>query len=420
MAENLTISGEKQAFDLRSALTVSRLNVAVALVAALISWRRVATISLPATWQADFQYFWQAAQMWASGRSPYLADYVENGAATFALFVNPFFYPPNILPLISPLAALAPHDAASLLFMLSAASVFALSIMLSRQARRLHARMPVEYLFIILICVMSFYMRPFLKVAMYGQITILLALGFAAFLIGRHHGRGALVAIGLVALLVKPQFGLPVAVFALMQASTRAPALIAIAVTGVFAALGLMVGNPIENFAAFLNNIATYSHLPENQAGTSGGLNQLYILLSIELPLVVRVGVALAPAFFLARIAKSDHGAYAAACAALVWACIALPTHSTDFVILIPALVCLFLPTPFSVRAAIGVGFLLLGRSWDIALRLAAPGQDHAEIVGFVHSAGLIALFAGLCATAWSSANLHATAGRKTWSAVRG
>ncbi len=398
MAENLSISERRGAFDLKSAFSVPRLNAAVALIAVLISWRRVATNSLPATWQADFQYFWQAARMWTSGRSPYLADYVQDGAATFALFANPFFYPPNLLPFVSPLAAMAPHDAASALFTLSVIAVFALSFLLSRLARDMGAAIPATYVFIILICVMSIYMRPFLRVAMYGQITILLTFGFAAFLIGQYYGRRALVAIGLIALLVKPQFGLPLAFYALARSSTRTPALIAAAVTGALAALGLSIGNPVENFASFLSNIATYSHLPENRAGTSGGLNQLYDAFGVDVPLALRVLVAVAPAIAFARFVKDDKTAFAGACASVAWGFVALPTHSTDFVILIPALLCCFLHVPLSVRALLAAAFILLGRSWNIAANLTPPGGDHAELVGFVHSAGLAALMIGLCA----------------------
>ncbi|MEO1136385.1 MAG: glycosyltransferase 87 family protein [Pseudomonadota bacterium] len=376
---------------------VGPINLAFAVFAALIWLWQAARASTELNLLGDFVYFWQAGHMWAMGQSPYLADYISSGAERFSIFTNPFFYPPNTLPFLSLMAPLSPRAAANALTLLSVASMFGVITLITQSSRVLNARLSMTYVFIILILFVSLYMRPSIRIIMYGQITWILALGCAAFIYGMLSQRRVLTTAGLVLLLLKPQFGLPALVFALMQATTRTSAITAIIATGVFGVIGLSVGDPIENLRQLLQNVSIYSSLPENNAMTSGGLNQLFSMFSYSPPKLAQIAIALAPAAVLARYARGQAAAPAGACAALCWAFFALPSHSTDFILLLPAAAYLFSSAPLSARIMIGVAFVILGRSWNLVDIVNPPGFDQAVSAGFIHTIGFALLMAGLC-----------------------
>lgn len=384
-----------------SVLSISSLNLAVAIGAVLIIWRQAASASADLILLSDFKYFWQAGHMWAAGQSPYLPDYITEGAKNFGDFANPFFYPPNALPFLSLAAPFSPRDVANGLTLISLACLFGVTGLITQASKRISTRIPPVYIFIILIIFAAFYMRPSIRVLMYGQITWVLALGFAAYFYGLFEKRNICMAIGLTILLLKPQFGLPVLAFALIRPESRLPALTAGAATGFLGVAGLLTGDPVENARQLLLNISVYSSLPENNPAASGGLNQLYNFIKVDPPKVVQLLIALAPVVILARYARRQAAAGAAACAALVCGFLAFPTHSTDFILLLPAALYLLSSAPLWTRGAIGLAFLLLGRSWSLADFITPPHLDHAITVGHIHTIGLVLLFTGLCRAAF-------------------
>lgn len=391
------LSGELRGF-VGAPLSTARVNLAIALFAMGIWWARVVSASANTAPIGDFPYFWIAARRWAERASAYTADYIAAGAARFEHFINPFFYPPQTPPLLSPLGLLPPDQAVLTLSLFSVAAALIISAMLARDGARYAPKIGPIYIFIILMLFLSVYMRPAIRVVIYGQITLLIALGFLAFLKGQQKDQRALSVLGLTALLIKPQFGIPIAIFAFLRQPTRAATLWAGAATAALVGLGLAYGHPIENLKLFIENISLYSSLPENRSGISGGLSLLYEMTGVAPPLTVRVLIACAPAFALAALAQSPRQAYLGACLVLVWAFIAMPSHSTDFVILFPAIIAVIFAGPVWARLLIGAAFIVLGRSWNIGRLLTEPGLDHADLVAFLHSAGLAALLVGLLA----------------------
>lgn len=101
-------NAQKKSRPPHNAFPAGSINLAIAVFAALIWWRQAARDSIELNLLGDFVYFWQAGRMWATGQSPYLADYITAGAERFSIFGNPFFYPLNSLPFLSLMAPLSP------------------------------------------------------------------------------------------------------------------------------------------------------------------------------------------------------------------------------------------------------------------------------------------------------------------------
>ena len=361
-------------------------------------WVWIGANILPDTWFWDFKYFWQAGADWLLAQSPYDENYLNNGGERFDHFTNPFFYPPNALPLFALFASLPPELSAKTFFTLNGALVIGLSALCAGLGRQMGAKTPYFLLFAVTLAVIGLYMRPTYRVATFGQMAIIVAFGFSLFLATRHNKNPVLSAIGLTMMLIKPHFALPALAYALFDPKTRMIGILAAGATTILGLIALLYIGPVEMVTGFLRNISLYSSMDDNNAISMSGITALSTFIPVLSSPIVKLIVLLVPTLLIARLAQSTDRYVEGACAAVCWAFIASPYHSTDFVILAPMVVVAFGAGASLARVAAIVGLLILSQSWNIVRLIPSPDEWMRGIAGTVHMTGLTLVFLGLLA----------------------
>ncbi|MEM6488246.1 MAG: glycosyltransferase 87 family protein [Pseudomonadota bacterium] len=206
--------------------------VPVALAAAYLVWK---TIN-PASGTVDFKYLWFAGTLWAEGVNPYSPIYAARALEHFQGTNVPTWmvYPPSWYPLARGMAMM-PHDIAdqvwrlfNALFIVAAGVIVALTM---RRVRRNDAVWP----FVMLAVMLGMGVPTALSLSL-GQTAPLLLLGVALYIRGLILGHRGCLAVALVILMLKPNLGLPFAMFAVAW-RVFWPAVIGAGIVSVLAAL---------------------------------------------------------------------------------------------------------------------------------------------------------------------------------------
>ena len=327
----------------------------------------------------DFKYFWLSGQLWLDGVVPYGEAFGVLGAEAFpGEKVNPFFYPPNWWPLAA-LTALTDARTAENLWALASAAALAIATWqvtgLSQVARLAIGRWRLFALVLFGMVVFSHSATIALHI---GQPTLFLLCAFTSLLIGLRDQNRTLLTLALVFLLLKPQFSLPLA-FALFVCISwaRIPVLIAGAITGVLALIGLGFSAPVETFSQFLANVALYNTFPENWPIHMGGPLFAFALLGLpELSAFVWLALCFLSVLMIAGMARArkldlDQSARSVDLAILVAALtiFLMPTHNPDTLLVMPALL-LLERAQVRERIMLLVGTTLLMRAFSLSTML--------------------------------------------------
>ena len=367
-------------------------------ITALFLWRcyDAATGAFVTHWHHDFKHFWLAGHAWLNGRSPYLPEHLDYGAELFYAFTNPFFYPPAILPALSPLSALPMPAAARVLFLTNIILILFICGGLSKITACYAPRLDRRVIFFLLLFLLAIYIRPVMRVIIYGQVTIILCAAFMCFLHSVINKRSFLAAGALTLLLMKPQIGLGLLAYALCRKDLRIAGALAVFATGALSAAGLAVEKPVEAFFGYFNGVGMYASMPENNSAASGGFGYLFGLWGIQPSSAAILAAVIAVPAVIAR-AQQTGSDLVAISLVMVWSIFAAPNHSTDFVLLAPILIFLFTQVGAALRIVLAAIMAYIGRSWEITAFIShMTGTDPAHTAAMGHTIALAGLLAFL------------------------
>lgn len=366
-----------------------------AAMAVCTRWIAHGMASLPTTWAHDFRYFWQSGRCWLDGISPYAAACVEEGARNFPAYANPFFYPPNIFPFLAPLALTPPMAAAYTFYALNGLLTVLIALSVSTIAKKVNPALAIKYFPILVLIFLVAYMRPFVTVASYGQITILFAGAFVLLLWAITSQSQSKAIMALTILAIKPAFGIAGLAFALANPKLRKAAVIAIGISVGLTVLGLVIIGPLEAIPQFLHNLSLYSTISGNFAANSGGVPFISHLLHLDSPIWLTILMIGAPAAALGFAARSPEASMIGLLFAITLSLFVAPNHTTDFVLLAPVIIAIFAPTRAMPRVAAGLALLILGRVWDIAYLFNTP-LAVGYVVGILKTVAFVVLLISL------------------------
>ncbi len=237
---------------------------------ALIAGASIVPIILsgPRIYPIDFYYFWGAGSVWAEGLSPYGTDYITFLESHKHLHdtdeLRPFFYAPNAIALFYPLG-LFDHRVAW--FLLSGINLLALvwtGFLAAKVSQTLGLTKTLLYPSLLHFAVICLGWGIGKLLFVHAHPTPIYYLGFMLVFSGVLYRRTVPITLGLTLALLKPNLGLPISFACMFIPMARMPAILAGAITGVFAILGAWSGGAIENSLLFLENLQAYSEFPEN------------------------------------------------------------------------------------------------------------------------------------------------------------
>lgn len=346
----------------------------------------------------DFAHLWIAGELWESGQSPYGPEFLARISKIAA--PAPYVYPPNWYLLSRTLAVFDPATANWLwcgvsTALIGLASWLCIQSLLKFEphfapwARSLFPTSPISIMGVTLprwapsTCLLAgfiFAAKAAGTNVHLGQTGVFAWIGLACVIYGVVFDKRAWVAAGLVALLMKPQIGLPFAVTMLLTQKTRMPALIAIGVTGLMASLALLADSPTTLMRGFLDNVAAYSSSGrlENAPDAMTGIGNYLVRGGLTISTFAWVGLAAVAGLVGGLLVKRRLGDQAdtALIMAITTACavaLMVPLHDWDLLFVgVFAAAFVFLRGP---ALALGVIGLLPFTRLAILLETLVPGE---------------------------------------------
>jgi hypothetical protein len=193
-----------------------------------------------------------------------------------------------------------------------------------------------------------------------GQTGALVLFGHALVINGAIGKKQARIVTGLVILLLKPTVGVAYASALLFDRRTRLSAIIALAVSGVLALPGLLIGGPIDVMRQYMAGVAAFGGSIENMPdATSGFGNLLWRATGVRLSAFQWLDIAniigIAGGLLLRRRLGEENGPLALILAITLAVGVFVPLHDWDFLLFAPF-----------------VGLLVFLDGWALALALAA------------------------------------------------
>ena len=340
----------------------------------------------------DFQIWWIAAKIWASGQNPY--DVTSFQQQYYEAFNRPdspgevwWLYPPFWYPLIVPFALL-PFKIAFVIWKIINFSLLIGATHLIARALADVARQKYSLIFFLGVGFVCF-MQSAAMTLWGGQTSILVYFGLSAMIFGLLKARPSLVIVGLVFLALKPQIGIMAfaAVFALHRYRwTIVPAAV-ICLLG--SAPTLFAGGYRASIEGFLANLALQSKTVSMRADLTTGLirifdYQSYISNTFILGLAI-ISLAMIFSFIVlynSSFNKADEVKdveHQVASLALFVAIIFffVPLHSYDLVPL-AAMSMMILAIPLAGRALIAIGLLICLRPLNLLGTLLGSEAERA------------------------------------------
>jgi hypothetical protein len=366
----------------------------------------------------DFQLFWQAGKIWASGGNPYDATVIPTGEGSTRAAVSTWFYPPYWYPLIVPFGLIRFQLALTIWKILN---FFLLIVSTHLVARVLADVTRNKYLPIFVggIAFVSF-MYATAVTAWSGQSSILVYFGLSALVFGLLKARTSMVIVGLVFLALKPQIGLLafVAVAALRRYRW------AVFPAGVVCLLGTaavaFTADLLPSIEGFLINLTRHSqHAANTPPHLTGVIHILDSLFSVPnasfVALVIFLAgiICTAVLFRNSPLNKTSQGADAEQSIATLVLFIAfsffiIPFHYYDTVALV-AIFMMIVAVPLEGRWVIALGLLLCYRP-DFIWRASGVTKPEEIILSHLISPGLFVILIGAVWALWaarSRARLH-------------
>lgn len=321
---------------------------AVALIAALAVARLLTYGFRPDAQLIDFSHYWLAGHMWADGENPYTALFRERALQLFGdgdpqppLF---WAYAPNWFgPAV--LLGLMPVRLAGLAFAILNALVLAGGFaLLMRTGRQLGQRIGGSHLLLLVAFACS--MTATTACFGTGNCALLLFGGTCLIAWGLAAGSPRALTAGLVILLLKPNFGIPLVIAVAALPGGWRPALYSVAVSAVLALPSLLVAAPFAMLEGLAANLRTYETFLVNSPAQQTGVVTLSwtmggpVVPALWLALPATLSAVLLPRLALRRIAPDDRWRRVQAIMfALLGSAIFLNRlHIYDLVLLIPLL----------------------------------------------------------------------------------
>ena len=319
----------------------------------------------------DLIHFWRAGAAWAAGGHPYAAAF-EEAVLPGGYLVRPFFYPPAARVFFEPLGRLS-FEEARLVVALAALPVWGAVAVLTARALPSRVSFPLRLAGVSLALVLAL---PQVRLATEGgQVTPLVAAALAGLLWATRGGRSLLAVPCLFVLLLKPPLGVAVCLVLFL----RGGRLRTLTLTGLAVALATLWGlnGDPALITGFLHNAARYAGFVENGPLYASGLAVPLHHLGLPAPsgLVLTGLLIVAAAALGASRTPPSHALLGVTCISLLL----LPTHSYDYLLLVP-----FAPVLWRARGAARALVLPAGLVLAQASALAKAGQS----VGIVPPGG--------------------------------
>ncbi|MEL6768195.1 MAG: glycosyltransferase 87 family protein [Pseudomonadota bacterium] len=361
----------------------------------------------------DFRYFYVAGLAILDGVSAYGDAYVTLGQSVYdSSFANALFYSPSVLPLLAPLGLMSAGPA-SAAFMALTATTIILSIAVSGWNLR-HRPMVLDWRLVTAAAVVvgACVLRPSISVLFLGNAKFLMLAGLVCWMAGALRLRGSppgswrddwasllLQSVGLAVVLMKPQYGVVLFLVCVARAEWRAGAIGAVIVSGLLYTIAAIPHGLLTYGFDFLGSIAAYSGRPENSDEVLIGLYALAAQTGFSGGVIMTLTLSvLAAALILWLLpGRVDPVATGLLCVAL--GIFVAPTHTTDTLLLVPALLLAGAAGPLWPRLLLVGAVLVLGLiDWALPPDLTLPAatldlrMGLATLALFATAAALMAL----------------------------
>lgn len=248
------------------------LTPAIAYAACLVALAYLAYIvASPPPWPEDFRYIWRAGYLWSQGIDPYGPAYAAmNSAYPDAQRMSGWVYPPHWFGLAAPFGMMA-YPAAFALWKTASSLLFIVGSALAWRRLALPARLTPTHLAWMLAFALT--MTGVGGMLRTGQPAIVAYLGLCVVIVAIQQERRALLALGLIIAMSKPQIGLPFACLLLFHRDSR-PSVVAAAILTAIASLpGLYFAEPGGGFFGMLRSGGSEYHaISVNSANSMSGL----------------------------------------------------------------------------------------------------------------------------------------------------
>ncbi|MEM9495994.1 MAG: hypothetical protein AAGA09_08310 [Pseudomonadota bacterium] len=325
----------------------------------------------------DFKYFWLSGTLWRDGVSPYGPELIELGRAHFpGERINPFFYPPSWRLPASALALMPLETAEDVWAFFSVGCVIAGAYLGAKIVKILYRAAPFYRVFVLYLFAVANLSDASAYAILIGQTSQVLFLMFTILIYTSLRPNTALTLFALTVLLLKPQFGIPLAFACFIIPSMRTAVLGAGAVTALLAAYGLATGDPIKAMQDLLHNLSLYSSFPENwpvhMSGPNFALHFLggaalspSILLCASLALIALFGALLMRARLLTDKTVQAYFVLFAGLTTLFLA----STHNSNLVSASPVLLMMFAYKRYSLYLS-ALGIFLIMRAMTLSFSI--------------------------------------------------
>ena len=327
----------------------------------------------------DFKHLWLAGEIWENGANPYGDEYLEYGQAIFAGENIPTWmvYPPSWY-LLARIVALFPYQEANAIWVsLSAIAVIMGGLIVVdtfKRTERVATLLEISGLFAFLMIGSASAIALSL-----GQTSPLVFLGFALFWRGWSLAHKPALIVGLILLMLKPNFGLPFAMLAATRPLFWGEILIAGAVSIAMAIPSFLADGLFDVLASYLALLSQYGSVDVNSAPNMTGIRNFIHLISgqsVGSFLLVGLAALVAMAIGIIGSVRQRLSANDEITLVLMTTFLFVPLHTYDLLVMAPILLFLHLE-PLRERIVLGVSMLVLLRVNNVATvtGITSPGE---------------------------------------------
>lgn len=338
----------------------------------------------------DFRLIWLAGEVWMSGENPYSEDFnltylVHFGSQRASHF---WVYPPYWYTVSTALNQLEFREAVLIWNLVSYAALWGGAISLVSALEAVGYRVGMPSVLIIGSIASLLQATPF-SIAL-GQTSLLLFIGVSLFIVGSLREKLLFVVIGLLLAMLKPQVGVLLLTFSVVNRRLQPAAVLVLAILSVASLPAIYVGGFIETVFGFIENIISYNasdavaNLPEHLLGVQKMLSIANFDVSSLILILISVFLIAIAKFFYKDGPQTLH-------ITILLALLGSGLHTYDLTIiicLIPFIVLYGWRVVFYI-----VGFLLIVRAGNLASVLSIPAFDSEIFPGSIHATLGLVLF---------------------------
>lgn len=356
----------------------------------------------------DFKYIHLAGALWQEGVNPYTDAFREAGKDLFIGMNRPQYllYPPHWWSIAVASAQFGYETAGQIWRIFTAGCMIGGCLLLHDTIRRSSGRPQPwrTWAMLLFACLMS---ATAITLAL-GQTSHLLFFGICLFVRAYVSGARGIMALALVVVMLKPNFGLAVALFLLPFPIWWSSLAGGAAITLLLSLPALLPFGVTEVIQGYLHALSQWETLPPNAPLSTTGLRYLAkIGLGLDLPgtwcALTAAALSLCYGAILSRqpaLSESPHARAATLGPLLTGLILFIPLHTYDMVVLIP-LIALAAALPVSNQIPFFLLMLIALRPNNIAtaLGLTMPEETFSVGSGLVTFASLLILLMWIART---------------------